>query len=74
MDVLQHGETNARATGVHAAILAPDSVRVLRHTSGSSHHRRQDPMRLALPAYDPATTVVLFPASEVRQLRSFGTQ
>ena len=68
MDVLQHGETNARATGVHAAILAPDSVRVLRHESGTSHHRRQDPMQLSLPEYDPATTVVLFPASEVRKI------
>jgi hypothetical protein len=32
-----------------------------RHEDGTSHHRRQDPLALQLPAWDPATTVVLFP-------------
>jgi hypothetical protein len=58
-----HGETNAQSTGIHAALLAPQSVTMWRHQDGTSHHRRQDGMALQLPAFDPSTTAVLFPES-----------
>lgn len=66
VDIVQHGETNAKGTGVHAALLAPEDARIFRHHSGTSHNRRQDPLNLELPDYDLATTVVLFPLSKVR--------
>jgi hypothetical protein len=57
---LQHGETNARSTALHAALLAAADVRVHRHP-GSRTCRRRSPADLPLPRYDPASTVVLFP-------------
>lgn len=58
VEVVQHGESNAKATGTQAALLAPDHVTLRRHADGSSHHRRTDPLALALPDYDPQRTVV----------------
>ena len=58
----QHGESNAGSTGTHAALLAPHHVTLWRHTDGTSHHRRTEPLELELPDFDPATTVVLFPS------------
>lgn len=64
IDIAQHGETNARGTGVHAAILAPSDTRLFRHT-GTSHHRRERVEDLQLPDYDKDKTVVLFPEHKV---------
>lgn len=60
VDIVQHGETNARSTALHAALLAAADVRLHRH-AGTSTTRRCDPLDLPLPDYDPSTTVVLFP-------------
>lgn len=60
MDIVQHGETNARSTALHAALLAPLDATIYRHP-GSRTSRRCDLLDLPLPAYDAATTVVLFP-------------
>ena len=65
MDILQHGETNSKGTGVHAALLAPSHVRLFRHASGTTHHRKQRQDSLQLPDYDE-DTVVLFPESKVQ--------
>ena len=51
-------------TGAHAALLAPEDVRLWRH-AGSSTSRRREALSLELPEYDPASTVVLFPESKV---------
>ena len=64
VDIVQHGETNAMGTGAHAALLAPEDVRLWRH-AGSSTSRRREALSLELPEYDPASTVVLFPESKV---------
>ena len=65
VDILQHGETNSKGTGVHAALLAPSQVRLFRHASGTSHHRKQRRDSLQVPDYGD-DTVVLFPESKVR--------
>jgi hypothetical protein len=62
--IVQHGETNSRGTGLHAAILAPTDTTLFRHASGTSHHRRQQTEILELPDFD-STTVVLFPECKV---------
>lgn len=73
VDIAQHGETNAKATSTHAALLARGDVRIFRHNSSTTHHRRQQSLSLKLPDYDPKTTVVLFPESKVLERRqSFG--
>lgn len=61
--IVVHGETNAQATGTHAAVLAPQCVTLWRHNDGTSHHRRQPAHKLQLPDWDPKTTAVLFPES-----------
>ncbi|KAI3426391.1 hypothetical protein D9Q98_008762 [Chlorella vulgaris] len=58
-DVVQHGETNARSTALHAAILAAADVTVYRHASKTS--RRCSPLNLLLPEYTAGPVVVLFP-------------
>ncbi len=57
---MQHGETNARSTALHAALLASADVKVHRHANTTTS-RRCDPLDLPLPDFDPAATVVLFP-------------
>lgn len=59
-DIVQHWETNARSTALHAALLAPGDVTLHRH-AGTATSRRCDLLNLQLPDFDPATTVVLFP-------------
>eukprot|EP00884_Botryococcus_braunii_P012690 jgi/Botrbrau1/21421/Bobra.0216s0036.1 len=75
VDIAQHGETNAKATSTHAALVASDDVRIFRHSSSTSHHRRQQYLSLELPDYDLETTVVLFPEGKetdvVGQCRPF---
>uniref|UniRef100_A0A383VAL2 tRNA-uridine aminocarboxypropyltransferase 1 n=1 Tax=Tetradesmus obliquus TaxID=3088 RepID=A0A383VAL2_TETOB len=61
--IVMHGESNAQATGTHAAVLAPQCVTLWRHNNGTSHHRRQPASKLLLPDWDPATTAVLYPES-----------
>jgi hypothetical protein len=61
--IVMHGESNAQATGTHAAMLAPQCVTLWRHNDGTSHHRRQPASKLQLPDWDPATTAVLYPES-----------
>ncbi|KAF6263866.1 hypothetical protein COO60DRAFT_1634801 [Scenedesmus sp. NREL 46B-D3] len=58
-----HGESNAQATGTHAAVLAPQCVTLWRHNDGTSHHRRQPASKLQLPDWDPQSTAVLYPES-----------
>ncbi|PSC70879.1 DTW domain containing [Micractinium conductrix] len=60
LHILQHGETNARSTALHAALMAPADVQLHRH-AGSTTSRRCDPLALQLPEWDPASTAVLFP-------------
>lgn len=64
IDIVMHGETNAQSTGTHACMVAPDCVKLWRHQDGKGHHRRQDPLKLDLPDWDPATTAILFPESK----------
>jgi hypothetical protein len=61
--IVMHGESNAQATGTHAAVLAPQCVTLWRHNDGTSHHRRQPASKLQLPDWNPATTAVLYPES-----------
>jgi hypothetical protein len=61
--IVMHGESNAQATGTHAAVLAPQCVTLWRHNDGTSHHRRQPASNLQLPDWDPVTTAVLYPES-----------
>jgi hypothetical protein len=61
--IVMHGESNAQATGTHAAVLAPQCVTLWRHNDGTSHHRRQPASKLQLPDWDPQTTAVLYPES-----------
>ena len=60
IDIVQHGETNARSTALHAALLAAADVALHRYAD-SKTSRRCDPLDLQLPDFDAATTVVLFP-------------
>eukprot|EP00873_Tetraselmis_striata_P004352 jgi/Tetstr1/424616/TSEL_015138.t1 len=64
VDVVQHGEINSKGTGLHAALLAPDDVRLIRHADGTSTHRRTHVHDLNLPEYPPSTTAILFPARQ----------
>ena len=45
LHILQHGETNARSTALHAALMAPADVQLHRH-AGSTTSRRCDPLAL----------------------------
>ncbi|GBG78581.1 hypothetical protein CBR_g27806 [Chara braunii] len=65
VDIIQHGEENNNATGVQAEILAPNWVRVFRHASGNTHHRRMPPSKMELPLYDLSKTAVLLPGQGI---------
>ena len=58
MDVIKHpGEVCGKSTAVHAAILAPEDVRI---------HIYPD-----IPDYDPQKTLLLYPCDESRSLKDY---